>query len=286
MAEFKLTYNGLSISYTDAKTNGINVDSFDGVDGLGIRVSEDVLTGQDGGIIWNRLYEMRNITLEGWLESKDGSQNGYWETKSDLVNAFSITDNTDLTITKWGETTNARTITAKVIATPMIREIPGEVYHCRWRVELKCDSPMFGSETSTDYTIGLATGGGSPVKFAVPTPVGALAGGFVDIDNQGDVEAYPEMIKIDGLVVNPTITNSTTGKSFQIGTTITSGNYVQIYRNQQGEFILYNGSANYYEYFTGDIFKLAKGTNTLRFTASSGSGALATITWRDRFLTL
>jgi len=286
MTDFSVTYNSLTITLGNLTTNGIEIDRISGIDGLGIRVSENVLTGQDGGIIWNRLYDMRNIVFEGWLVTADDTLDGYWNAKRTLVNAFSITENTDLSITRWSETSTTRVITAKIIESPMIVENPGEVDHCRWRVELKCDDPMFGDETATDYSMALATGGGSPVAFSVPTPVGALSGGVVTINNEGDVTAYPELIKIDGLVVNPTITNSTTGKSFQIGTTITSGNYVQIYRNQQGEFILYNGSANYYEYFTGDIFKLAKGTNTLRFTASSGSGALATITWRDRFLTL
>jgi len=286
MTDFSVTYNSLTITLGNLTTNGIEIDRISGIDGLGIRVSENVLTGQDGGIIWNRLYDMRNIVFEGWLVTADDTLDGYWDAKRALVTAFSITENTDLSITRWSETSTTRVITAKIIESPMIVENPGEVDHCRWRVELKCDDPMFGDETATDYSMALATGGGSPVAFSVPTPVGALSGGVVTINNEGDVTAYPELIKIEGLVVNPTITNATTGESFQISTTITAGNYVSIYQNQQGFFVLLNGSTSQYQYFSGDFFKLATGNNTIRFTASSGTSALATITWRNKYLSL
>ena len=286
MTDFSVTYNSLTITLGNLTTNGIEIDRISGIDGLGIRVSENVLTGQDGGIIWNRLYDMRNIVFEGWLVTADDTLDGYWNAKRTLVNAFSITENTDLSITRWSETSTTRVITAKIIESPMIVENPGEVDHCRWRVELKCDDPMFGDETATDYSMALATGGGSPVAFSVPTPVGALSGGVVTINNEGDVTAYPELIKIDGLVVNPTITNATTGKSFQLSTTIPAGSYIDVYKNQRGFFAKLNGSTTQYQYFSGKFFKLATGNNTIRFTASSGTGASATITWRDKYLLL
>lgn len=282
---FSVTYNGLTINTSNYPTNGISIHSLGGIDGLGIRVSAQLLTGQDGGVIFNRLYGMRNIYFEGWVKGSDADE--YFANLKALCLAFSIADDQVLTMTRWGDIGATKSIQADVIQMPMTVKKPGEVNFCEWRVELQCGDPFFGDGVSTDYSITLPIGGGTPVEFAVPSMVGGLNGGVQVINNTGDLEVYPVKVRFTGLINTPSLMNSTTGGQMGINTIIPVGSYVDIYRDQTGLTVSLNGLTNYYQYLTGEFFKLSTGNNTLRFGASGYSASgVCTITWSNKFMTL
>lgn len=266
---FALTYNGLTI---DQNQDTFSIFRMWGIDGLDVRISEANLTNFDGGVVYKRLYGMRTIGLEGMIQTETASE--YFAAKATLVNTFSIKA-TDLTlsITRWdGE---VRTIQAKVVQTPMIVEEPGEVTICRWRVELRCDDPSFyDSTTTTTYTINLSEPGGIPIPTMIPLMLGGGSNNTATIINNGQVDGYPEII-ITGDVINPTITNVSTGEFIQIATTIPIGSFVRIKRQGSGVSVMLNDATNYYLYlntnFSGDLFQIVVGTNLLRYTSSTYS---------------
>lgn len=276
---FSVTYNGTTISTAQSI---FTINRMEGVDGLPIRISEDNLTSLDGGNIWARLYGMRTIAFEGTILTTNNTD--YFTAKSTLVNMFSRFANSTLSITRWDGV--VKTIQAKVVLQPMIVEIMGETNFCNWRVELKCEDPFFSGQNSTSYTLTLATGGGIPIPTPVPLPIQAGVGDTVVVANGGDSEAYGEFV-ITGPVVNPTLTNITTGKFFQINTTILEGQYVRVKFNQDGLYVKLNDSTTYYQYFLGTFWKFAVGNNTIRYSASSYNTTTNTvITFTNKFINL
>ena len=290
MVEFSITYNGITINKDNLITNGIAIDRFGGTDGLEIRTSEEPLTGGDGGNIWNSLYNMRTIFLEGWLYSYDGTLDGYWAVKKDLVDAFKITSNTELLMTKWGETTNTKAIDANVIGAPMIIEEPGEITHARWRVELKCEEAYFKDASDTVYTIYLVDSDkiGGPVQTTVPMALGG--GGATNsqvINNTGDVDWYLDNIKFNGTVTIPRLTNTTNGQAIYLDDNLGAAEYVNISKSQSGFSALDNTGANVLADVVGDYPVIEQGNNGLVFSASTYSAtASCVLTWRNRYLSL
>lgn len=101
-------------------------------------------------------------------------------------------------------------------------------------------------------------------------------GGFMNVDNQGDLEAWP-VYSITGPVDNPIITNETTGDGFVVTSTIPAGVTITIDSR--------TGSINPSNYrIAGRPFPLVAGSNTLRWRATSGTfdaNALFCATWRS-----
>jgi hypothetical protein len=276
MSNFTVDYNGLSLG----PSTDYSINNAIGLNGLPIRTSESLNTGADGGNIWEQHYDMRSIAFTGKVSA--GTVSDYMNAKDDLVSAFSINDSNTLTVQNWNG--DSYTITAKVIRSPEIPYDNGQVTMNDYRVELKAEDPFWKGSTAVTGSASLSDEGGTPVSSPVPSPVGTASDNLVSITNNGDVEYYPS-ITINGSVENPTVTNTTTGESFSFDYDLEAGGSIEVYY-QTGEVFAKKGSADIYENLTGDLFKLATGTNSIRFTADTfSSSASIDITFYPRYLT-
>lgn len=271
---YTVTYNG--VTFTNNANQTVNVHGLGKID---IRNSSDNLTGRDGGIVWATKYGMRDITVFGMLYADD--LDTYLSLRSALQLAFDTSvGEQPLTITLGSKT---RTILATVIEFSELDENEGEYAEAPYRVVLRCSSPFFGDENSytTDY-ISPGVVGGTPVPMPVPSPIGGV-GESLTIINSGDVAIYPTF-EITGSITNARVQNNSTGKYFEINTTINAGQILTADRTNKGESIISNG-VSYYQYFEGEVFPLIQGTNNISFNGSSYVNATLRLTYRFLYKT-
>lgn len=126
---------------------------------------------------------------------------------------------------------------------------------------------------------------GDPRIYATATQTvnPALNGATSSGTNLGNFAA-PTTITFTGPLTNPQITNTTTGKSFKLLTTLTGGQVVTV---KSLDNTVYLGSSTS-QYGTIDpsnktFIELAPGSNSLTFSASSGTGT-ASVSWRNTWM--
>lgn len=271
-----ITYNGLTLK----PENGYTITRFE--ENTPIRISEDLLTGQHGGVVWKTKYAMKTIAIEGEILGGDSST--YFILKNDLINAFSaLAEEDTLDVTVWNG--SSKSIDAWVITQPIIVEKSGYTTTNQYRIELRAGSPYWSGSSAITGSCGLAISGGTPVSSPVGSPVLVVGGNRITLNNTGDVENYATF-EIRNACTNPSVLNITTGATFSYTGTLVDGDVLQIGRSSAGEYCLLNGS-NVYSYFTGTVFPIIRGVNVLAFSASSYS-ATATLTTSlyEKFLSI
>lgn len=277
----QIEYKGITLGTSERM-----IVKLDGVGVPPIRTSKSDLIGAHGGNIWYQKYGMRVIGME--ISIVEGSSSDYFNAVRNILSATGSIDEepSEFKITRWDGV--VRIINVRPYRAPISAELPGEsTMMSALRIELAAENPFFGSNTTTSENITLSDPGGFPLAAPLPMPLGSMVVNTATITNNGEIEDYP-VIRINGEVSNPTITNKTTGKYFKIKKNISYGNYVEIdYDIKEGTRVLYNGTDNYIKYLEGDLFTLDSGDNIIAFTASEySSTASASVTWRDKFLSL
>lgn len=96
-----------------------------------------------------------------------------------------------------------------------------------WLLELRNPSGVHESQTLTSASMTLPEPGGLTYPVVYPVVYGAPTGGSATVTNYGDAEAKP-VITLFGPMVNPVITNETTGKFLRLNMTIASGRKVVV----------------------------------------------------------
>lgn len=280
MSDFNLIYNGLDFS----ENSQYSVFSLDGIGGVPIRTSDSNLTDQDGGVIYKQLYAPRIVSISLGIMHTDSDN--YFESIREIINAFTLTDeDNDLVIVPWTTAGTPSVLRCRVITEPVIPLVAGEITHnSRVFIQLKASNPFFTEESETAYgPIQIASVGGAELDAVLPMALGSVSGGNVTIPNDGDRDSYARFV-IDGELVNPIVTNTTTGESWTIETTVNLGEQVEL-EYVDGSLRVVNGTANYISYFSGTFFDLEQGNNTIVLSATSGSGTL-TIYFRNEYKTL
>jgi hypothetical protein len=273
---FSLTYN----NYTIDNANGVIVNTISGLNTIEIRTSEDMLTGTDGGAIWEQFYGMRNISITGVVHGADAAT--YFANKQLLTKAFSLNGNGNLYITTWDGVT--RYIPAKVIGMPDIQERQGEPTRADFQVQLRCPDPFFREENEQSLTIQLSEAGGFPLASPVSTPI-PFDSSFGTITISGSVASNP-VYTITGPVTNPSVRNTNTNKFFTVNTVVGAGETL-IVQLVGGVLDVKQGAQNKIADFTGHFIPLQVGTNTIRFTSSVFTeGASLNVTYRNNYLGL
>lgn len=275
---YSFEYNG----YTLENNDNVSIDIVEGLSRVPLRISEDTLTGGDGGNIWAEKFDMRQITIEGEIYADDLPT--YYALRATISNAFTRDAGLqELVVTRSDGV--QRSIFVKVVEVPEFRETAGEFAQARFQIVLKAPDPFWVDSESQTYTAVLPIGGGGPVANPVPGPIGIGEGNLITFSNDGDVEAYAEIL-IDGQVVTPVVNSLTKGQSFRMNETINLGEQVRLTQTTLG-FNVTKDSVNDFENFAGTFFKIAVGTNAIRFTASASSPtALLTIIFRNRYLSI
>lgn len=276
MSLYEVTYNGLTLN----ELSPFIIHTQTGIAGLPIRVSENLLTGNDGGAVYKTLYGIRNIVLEGTILGDNEEE--YFDNRRILLAAFSRDGLLhDLSIRTWDGRTF--TIQAFVRDTPQLVDQHYNITYNRFRIELSCPDPYFRDGTSEEFTAVVRSSAlGFPLPGPLLMPLGAdPAGSTIVIDNTGDVAVVPQF-RLDGQIDQATVTNITTGQSFTISTNVLSGRYVLIYRDAGDDYVLLDGVTNFYQFFNGTVFAIVPGNNTIRLTASSADvNALLTISYQN-----
>lgn len=281
---FNINFN--NTDYTEAE--GYNFFFGGGWHGVEARPSTQNLPGQDGGVV-NSVYRgMRQIVLNARFTGYS-SEDQYWAMAATLVSEF-IADGTSkvLKITRWG-TEVTKQINCYVVQEPLINERPGENTFADFQVVLMAEDPNWQGSTLNSTTINLAESTGYDIPHDFPYDIGTATGTDVaTLTNNGNTISYPSFtITAKASLTNPTVTNQTTGESFQINTTLLTDQVVTVQRVNSETVVLLNGVTNYFSNLIGDIFSLQVGNNSVRFTASTfDANSNVNITYRDSFVSI
>jgi phage-related protein len=86
------------------------------------------------------------------------------------------------------------------------------------------------------------------------------------VNNAGNEQTMP-IFKIYGAGEGFTITNTTTGESFELSTVLDSDDYITV--DCKEKTVIKNGTSNIYKDFSGEFFSIVSGDNDLEFAIDS-----------------
>lgn len=152
-------------------------------------------------------------------------------------------------------------------------------------LEFQTTSPYFVENALQTATSVLpSAAGGLTFNATFPLLFGAAAtGGTISATNSGNFDTYPTF-RIDGPVVNPRITNATTGETLALNITLATGEFLTIDSDQRT--ILLGGTASRYSSLDSSSvwWDLAPGTSNVTFRAATSTAAVLTMTWRSAWV--
>lgn len=272
--------NGLTIGTLES---GYTFKSLKGFDNPTVRINVKDNGNYHGARFGSAYYGARVITIEG--EILGSSPEDYEEKRRALGQAYTILNGlqTVTFITRGGLTVKADCIVNSRIEIPYEK---GLMQRGDFRIELIAPFPFFlGSSTQT-HTVYVFEGGGATIPAEIPLTFSDSLASDIDINNLGNVEAYP-IIKLYGIMNDPVIRNNTSGLQLSIDYNLdTEDKYIEIdtYRRtaKRGDT-----GANIFANVTGDFWTLKTGINNIVLSASSyGEGARAEIVYQYHYLGL
>ena len=279
MSAIQINYNGLDI--------GDGTDFFvtrvDGFYSIPIRTAQDNLTDQDGGVVWAQKYAARVIGITGQVVGDTPAD--YFDNLTLLSQAYGkVGSALTMTLIKWDEDGTQRRLQCRPLSMPSVIEALGETTFADFRMELIADNPFFLDASTQSLSTGLAEASGIPMSIPMGVPIGSVTSDILTIQNDGNVAAFAEFT-ITGPVTNPTVTNTTTGKSFTIEDTLTGADTVRVFRDQEGFKVEKNG-VDAFATFKGEFFLINTGPNNIRFTSVGfDAGALLQADFTNNYLT-
>lgn len=136
-------------------------------------------------------------------------------------------------------------------------------YHVRTVVQLRADDPT--------WYAGNATGNPTTTYYLYSN-----IGGTQVITSGGNWPTFP-IIRVNGPITNPTITNNTTGQSIALTATITAGNYYDIDLSYGKKTVIDNGGVNRISTVSAAsnlaTWSLMPGNNTIAVTGTGTTSA-------------
>ncbi len=261
-----------------------------GIESAAIRLDSYNRPGEHGTTIANALYGEQTIALEGSLHGRGATeaaaQADYRRQRQLLREAVSIKRDangtvlprvlalTDLTGAVW----RLNVVTRRFVLPDTLPT------YGTWMLELAAIG-FIESSTQTTLTLTLPQSGGVTIPATFPLVFGASSGGSVIATNDGTAETYPT-ITLQGPLINPALTNETTGERLALTLTLGASDTVVI--NMARRTILQGGTTNRMgAKAAGSTFwSLSPGDNTLRFQADAYDVGTATVAYRSAYLGL
>lgn len=269
---YQISYNGTTLD-----PNYYIITKLDLTD-IPVRISEQNITSRHGGVIWKRLYSPRTITIEGALVATDATT--YMTQWRALISLFNANSDSAYQLAITADDGTTRYINAKVVQVPDIVETEGERFMGIFQIILRGEDPFFTDLPVTTVMTTSSTAG-FPVPSPVKTPLGGIPATTLNVVMSGDIGCYP-ICTINPQITNPRLTNTTTGDTWALNTTITSPTLV--YFDNAG---LHVGTDNaLMQYFSGTFFRLAQGNNNLVFSGSNITGATLNITTNNCYVSI
>lgn len=270
-----IEYNGFTFDKTNANIQGVVGNGMPD-----IRATDDVKSQQDGGIATG--YRFGNRTF-GWSGDIVGSTPAlYLAERIALMGAISL-QNQPLE----GLTMTFNLITGDVWTLREVRVVdanfdlpegePSRTWNS-YQVTFRSTFPFFeGTETDESQQV-TSSDYGVVVPAPVPSPLTStvVASSPTDplsLTNAGNANAYP-IFTITGPGTTFTVSNSTTGHSMTISTTLAAGQTISI--DPWNKTVTKDGS-NILSTFSGAWIYLQPGINTLAFSVTSGSDVNTTL---------
>jgi hypothetical protein len=282
MNPFKVIYNGLTIQDGTAFILSKLTPLF----AVPIRTASAQNSGRDGGVIWNQLYDMRRITIEGMVVGGGSNpETDFFTQIRALTQAFRIPNpQQDLPLQVYLWDGSVKTIYCRPIDAPLIALQEEQTSYGSFQITLLCSDPFWNDSVVNTYSLTITTTGGFPIPAPIPFPLGGTIN-MVNIVNNGDIDTYATFT-FTGNITNPTIVNTTTGENFSINTSLSGGDVVVVKKDNTGLQVTKNGS-NILSSFDGTFFKIRKGSNILVMNASIfDSTSLCTVTFYNKYLSI
>ncbi len=249
-----------------------------------VKNTEIDLQGQHG--IWDfySYFGKRNLTFSGMIIGVNEA--GVEASRTQMMKVLQLpvqpTSTSDGYVTiSWTDATGATwSFRAKISRTPKLSRNLRQQYKLDFLISLKTDTPFILSSASTT---GSGTRGYFSYGFLLPVILPAVMGyvenNAIVVANAGTLSAHT-IIRLYGEntagVINPKITNMTTGKSFKINTTLTDASkYVEI-NSSTGTVVDQDGND-----LSGSIDSISEfillnaGNNTIVYTGDNGVGTPA-----------
>jgi len=271
--------NGLTIGTLES---GYLFKNLNGFDSPRLRMNVKDNGNYHGARFGSAYYGARTMSIEGeiWGDSPED----YEEKRRALGQAFTILNGLqEITFTtRGGLVVKADCIVNSPVEMPYEK---GAVTRGDFRIELIAPYPFFLSENAQVTTVYVFQGGGGEIPSEIPFTFTDSLSSDVDINNLGNVEAYP-IIRLYGIMDTPVIRNNTSGLQLSLNYDLdTEDKYLEIdiYRRT----VVRDDGSNQYAQATGDFWTLKTGINNIVLSASSfGDGARAEITYQYHYLGL
>lgn len=248
------------------------------------RVVADLRPTQHGATDRTVLYNARSLELRGSVAAD--TKAGVWALLDDLKGSLALGSMHVLKFTREGESEVLRT-EFRVDGPVLVGLSAGQVApYLDWSVAIFCPDPRLYSDTVSSASYDPTDTGEGGLTFSLDFDLVFEGDGTATLDvvNEGNI-ATPPTLTITGPVVNPKVTNETTGEAIQTtGLELdTDETIVLDVAARQAYLGGTTSRPDLVDISTTTWFDLAPGTNQLRLT---GSGMSATETelaveWRS-----
>lgn len=278
------TFNGLTLG---TGTN-FTINNFDPGD-IDLRQSGQNASFRDGYFIFKQNYGVRILSMTIIVQGDTSEE--FLNNVTELQTAFSRSDTAlDFEYTLWDGRTRAGK--AHILNFPQVPFQGGFTTYARGiDIALQAVFPYTfltgGDSDEIVQVLQLEEPGGFDIPYDLPFDF--ASGGTGDsytFDNDGQAEAILK-VAFKGSVINPTLTNTSTGEVIQIETTLSDTDTVTVELKSDGLFVTDQKGVNFQEFYVGstDSLFIPTGSNTFKFSANTfDTDARCTLTLNKRYI--
>lgn len=259
--------------------SGVLFKKFGGFGFPEVRIDVKNRGNYHGAVLGMYKYGRRTLSIEGEIIGDSAAD--YELKRRALEQALGINNGLQSVIfnTRGGLSVQADVIIATAIDLPYQA---GKIIRGDFQIQFVAPYPFLENAVEATETVYMFAGGGGAIPAAIPFSMAVGGTGAGTIANDGNGDAYP-VVKMYGAITNPTITNSTTGKSLSIVYDVPVGHYIEV--DMYNHTVLLDGATNLLQFASGDWWALEPGDNSVLLTASAnGVDARADLIYRDAYL--
>lgn len=252
-----------------------------GVTGLGmadIRTSSFLFSGRSGGLVTDQLLGFRTIAITGIIGNPSSTRAQHRLDRVAMLAALPIGTIIPVYITVF----DGETYRIDCSVTDLKMEYKTKGYRSDFLLQLTAGDPLFystdGGDSQTAHILRVAQGG-YVTPYILPVVWDSGSSPTI-VTNTGDAPSFP-VITINDEALNPSITNQTTGETFELEMSTVPGDVIVI--DMAKRTVTLNGSSILGNKTTASIWwALQPGDNGIVLDSdSSGDTVTADIVWRN-----
>lgn len=272
----KVNVNNVLTISGDPRDGNLLMTDIDGLGAADIRTSQFLFSGRDGGLVTDQFYGFRQISVSGKIASPTCEQ--HQVDRDSFLEALPIGTVLPVYVTNF--VGQEFVVYCNVIKPTLKYNVGGKMSD--FLLQLVAGDPLFystdGGELQTAAVTRVAQGG-----YVTPyiLPVSWDSGSNPTIvDNTGNAVVYP-IIYLHDAAINPSITNQTTGETFELTLTTVASDEVII--DMFNRTVTLNGASIMGNKTSASVWwGLQIGDNSIVLDSDSGSDTVtADVTWRN-----